>query len=81
MSYVEFIQQPHEHHRKTAWWHVRNRSRDAYLGTVRWHGAWRQFCFFPEDHTLYNPECLRDIADFVQRATGDYLAAKRPRQL
>lgn len=35
------------------------------LGTIRWYGAWRGYAFFPESDTLYEKQCLRDIADYL----------------
>lgn len=37
------------------------------LGQIRWHGAWRKYAFFPATGTLYEPTCLRDIAEFIDR--------------
>lgn len=36
------------------------------IGVVRWYGPWRQYCFIPGDDTVYNAECLEDIADFCR---------------
>lgn len=33
------------------------------LGTIRWHGAWRRYCFFPADDTLFDTECLFEIRE------------------
>ena len=56
-----------------------------HLGTVQWLGAWRQYVFVPllrdEDDGLfneyvYNPACLREIADFVEAKTKEHRAAR-----
>lgn len=39
------------------------------VGKLRWYGAWRQYCFFPnprEQMVLHNG-CLRDIAAYLDR--------------
>lgn len=36
------------------------------IGTVRWYGPWRQYCFVPDENTVYNAECLEDIAKFCR---------------
>lgn len=36
------------------------------LGTIKWYAPWRQYCFFPNEKSLYNQECLRDISYFTQ---------------
>lgn len=39
------------------------------LGEVRWFGRWRKYAFFPLPGTLYEENCMRDIADFCVHAT------------
>jgi len=34
------------------------------LGQVRFYPQWRKFCFFPEELTLFDEACLKDIAEF-----------------
>jgi hypothetical protein len=53
--------------RKTAVWQCLNKSTDFSLGTIQWHSAWRQYCFFPEWNTVFNRGCLEDINDFIQQ--------------
>lgn len=36
------------------------------LGVVKWFGRWRQYAFFPEPTCVFEPTCLRDIANFIQ---------------
>jgi len=36
------------------------------LGTVKWFGRWRQYAFFPEPGTIWNRDCLREVADFIE---------------
>ena len=49
--------------RKTEVWQVRATRSHALLGTVRWFGRWRQYTFFPEPGTTFNPGCLKEIAE------------------
>lgn len=39
------------------------------LGIVKWYGAWRQYAFFPEPETIYERQCLRDLAEFCEKET------------
>jgi hypothetical protein len=32
------------------------------LGQIRWMGRWRQYAFYPENLTIWNPDCLADIS-------------------
>jgi hypothetical protein len=47
--------------RKTPIVEVRSRSSNALLGQIKWYGAWRQFCFWPEPATIFNIGCMTDI--------------------
>jgi len=44
-----------------------SRNELIHLGKIKWHGAWRQYCFFPEEDTLFNSDCLNDITDFLNK--------------
>ena len=37
------------------------------LGIIKWHGAWRQYCFFPKADTLYNNQCMSEIQDMLSQ--------------
>ena len=60
--YFEFI----ENKPRTQVWECRDMSHKN-LGIIQWRSAWRQYCFFPSDNTLYNNQCLLDIADFINQ--------------
>lgn len=53
---------------KTRIWQIESK-RSALLGDVRWYGPWRKYAFFPEANTIFEQDCLRDIADFIERET------------
>lgn len=36
------------------------------LGQIRWYGRWRQYVLFPDEATVFNPECLREIAEYIR---------------
>lgn len=43
------------------------------LGTIKWFGAWRRYCWFPEDDSLvFDEECLRDIEMFLKEINEAY---------
>lgn len=35
------------------------------LGEIRWMGRWRQYAFYPEPDTIWNPACLKDVTDQI----------------
>ena len=57
---------------KTKIWRVRNKENDSILGEIKWYGAWRKYAFFANvvaDNIIFEQVCLRNIADFVEKAT------------
>lgn len=54
---------------KTKAWIV---SSGGHLGRVSWWSQWRRYCFHPFLDTLYDPKCLREIADFVEQKTKEH---------
>jgi hypothetical protein len=52
----------------TGLWHVKNSRDKTLLGTIRWHGPWRQYCFFPNPFgaTVFSAGCLKDIVSFTK---------------
>lgn len=60
--------------RKTRQWSVS--CRGALLGRVSWYAQWRRYCFWPNVSTniLFDPSCLREIADFCEAQTKEHKA-------
>ena len=54
---------------KTSMWDCYSNANDAYLGTVKWKGQWRQYAMYYEEITKMwmNSSCLRDVADFCDQ--------------
>lgn len=42
------------------------------LGHVKWWTSWRQYCFFPLDSSLYNTDCMYDLAEFCYYVTCEH---------
>lgn len=51
---------------KTKIFECRNISTQTVLGIIKWYGAWRQYCYFPEVQAVYSAGCLDDISDFIK---------------
>jgi len=70
---------------KTRTWDITSKTDGHHLGTVQWFATWRQYVFVPrlreEDdlmtYYVYNPACLREIADFIEGRTKDHRVAQR----
>lgn len=48
------------------------------LGQVKFYPQWRKYSFFPASQTLFEADCLRDIATFCEDETKKWRAAPRP---
>ena len=57
--------------RKTEIWRVKSTS-DVFLGEIKWYGAWRQYCFFPEEFMVFNSGCLKDLCRFLDRVNREH---------
>lgn len=63
-DYLDFLlDDKRSRNRKTEVWIVRATRDQAKLGEIRWFGRWRQYAFWPEPETIFNIDCLREIAD------------------
>lgn len=62
--------------RKTDIWHVLTTEGNFYLGCVKWFGRWRCYSFFPYSSTVFEKQCMRDIADFIESETKAYAKKK-----
>ena len=65
-----------EQNPKTEIYLVLAKDGNAELGQVRWHAQWRRYAFFPRPDTVYEPTCLRDLAEFCDKATAAHKAKK-----
>lgn len=51
---------------KTEIWNVLSKSNEFILGQIKWFTKWRQYCFFPSPHTVFNPDCMSDISRVIR---------------
>lgn len=56
---------------KTKRWRIETKFGDT-LGYVEWFARWRKYCFAPEENTVYEQDCLRDLATFCEQRTADH---------
>jgi hypothetical protein len=61
---------------KTDVWLCKNKRSGNELGTVRWHGAWRKYCYFVTYDSVYDDKCLDDIKDFLKQVQSQYKSKK-----
>lgn len=84
-TYIEIKEAPATD-RKTKLFHIWSKE-GAYLGAISFWPKWRKYTFFPQQGTLYEEVCLREIADFIEKQTHQWrescyqrLAAERDRK-
>ena len=51
---------------KTSVWAVRTKSDNTIIGKIKWFTSWRTYAFFPEEATVYEPDCLEVILRFIE---------------
>ena len=56
---------------KTKKWSVTNKSTRVFVGQVKWYGGWRRYAFFTDADMLFDADCLREIADFLEQQMND----------
>lgn len=71
-KYIRIIEQGASPTGKTKVWHVMNIHKDELCGVVRWHGAFRKYCFYPTSGFLFDWDCLRVVADFMEYVTKEH---------
>lgn len=65
-KYFTIVPQALEKKRKTRDYLLVNNNSSAVLGCIKWYGAWRQYCFFPQGNTVWSMSCLEDIKSFIK---------------
>lgn len=81
-KYIRYIQelpsQPPAKPIKTRVWHVRPVADDwVSLGYVKWSGPWRCYAFYPQPGTVFEKQCLMDLAEFCKSRTEEHRADSR----
>ncbi len=84
-SYIRFDKLPRKKGAKTDRWEVNTEGKDyddrnlkyTDLGIVQWFVWWRRYVFAPKGNTLYDPGCLREIADFCERETKQHALLRK----
>lgn len=46
------------------------------LGKIKWYGAWRKFCFFPNEQTIWDSKCLKHIIEFLDETNKEWRERK-----
>lgn len=68
-NWVNFIPGSNSESGKTKSWFVETKGGAHHLGVVKWYAPWRKYAFHPASLTVFEEDCLRDIAMFVSAET------------
>ena len=64
-QYLRFIDV--EVRQKTKIIAVVNIHHDEQIGVIKWFGKWRQYCFHPNENTIWNKDCLNDVNSVITK--------------
>ncbi len=80
-EYIEFelINTPEEinYKPKTQRWAVQTKEDYTQLGIIKWRNGWRKYAFYPYSETLFEEDCLRFIAKFIEDKTTIHKKGKK----
>lgn len=72
--YLEFVETKDTG--KTKVFNVVSTHGGALLAIISWYSPWRQYVMFPLRNTVWNPECLRTIIEFIDGLMEERRRAK-----
>lgn len=64
-----YVEQETSPYRLTKVWKLKSVAGATILGVISWHVPWRRFVFHPAVRTLFDAECLEEIARFCVSQT------------
>ena len=53
--------------KKTNVWEIVTKNGAETLGLIKWFPSWRKYALFPYKNTVYENDCLKDIAEFIEQ--------------
>ena len=57
--------------KKTKRFNIISKNLNIQLGTISWYPQWRQYCFYPEENTVYSEGCLEEIFKFLEKLKSE----------
>jgi hypothetical protein len=68
-KWIKFVERPVRAGLVTKEWAVAAKPWGDILGIINWYQRWRKYVFEPQPYTIYEQDCLRDIATFCESQT------------
>ena len=50
---------------KTKRFNVINKKHGNILGIIKWSNGWRQYCFYPEEDTVWSEDCMNRVGYWI----------------
>lgn len=60
---------------------VKEKEGNGHLGMIKWYSPWRKYSFFPNQNTIFETDCLKDIISFITKLMLDRKVAKQNEKL
>lgn len=57
---------------KTKIFEVVTKDRTGLLGQIKWYSQWRKYVFYPTSTTLFDSECLTELAEVCHTKTEEH---------
>lgn len=75
-DWIEFVYYRDSPSGKTKiWWVMTKGDNVIKLGVIKYYSHWRKYSFFPEPRTVFEQDCLRNIAQFCEYQTTSHKKA------
>ena len=63
---------------KTRRWAVQPKAPgERPIGLIVWYGSWRKYVLGPNPGTVWEQDCLRDVAAFIEAQTHNHRATRQ----
>lgn len=66
-KWIKFAEQVPFPGQKTKRFNCYNKEHESLIGEVRWYGGFRKYSFFPASNIVFENQCLKDIASFLEK--------------
>lgn len=76
-EYFTVIQKEREKGKKTDVFELIGQDGMSILGYIKWWGAWRKYCFFPQPYMVFDHKCLTAIAELTVLKTKLHLQSNK----
>ena len=70
---VEFRDSSSSPSGKTRIFVVQNPETKEYQGTIKWHGPWRKYVFYPDENSFYDHDFLQYVGQFLEQRTWEHM--------